>query len=488
MIRPLPASRGAARIAARSRHAAIVLALAVAMLAGVAGWLVARERTQVWAAAHRSQEGVALAVQSSISALVAQSVMSLRAVQDALAAAPPPARLRVLREAARLDSLSAYLGVAVAGDVTLVDAQGRVRAGMAPELARAGAGDAVRFGAVLQLPGDASWYVPVALRAPAGDEALVFALVPVERLVGAAASLKALPGSYVTLFTRSGVRLFRKTPSDDTLSPNGKPVPAAVLALVNAQPQGSFARISTVDGRPTIYGYSASAGLPLVVTTGLPESLLERQWLARALAPFGVLLAGVAGIVVFGLRLRSALGEQLAYATAQEYLASHDLLTGLPNRYAFLQHLEQRVAGPAGERGLCVLLLDVNRFRDVDDTLAHDAGDTLLQALGERLAERLRPAGVFVARLGDDELGLCAAHVHVDDAAAVEAFCETVHRVLEEPLVSAGIELAVTASIGVATWPADASSAQALLRCAEIAMRRARQDLARRCRYTPGMR
>ena len=94
---------------------------------------------------------------------------------------------------------------------------------------------------------------------------------------------------------------------------------------------------------------------------------------------------------------------------------------------------------------------------------------------------------MFAARLGGDELALCASHLDPDDDTAITAFCERLHAALGAPLVSTGIELSVTAGIGIATYPADALTALELLRCADIAMYRAKQDLAPYCRYTQGL-
>jgi diguanylate cyclase (GGDEF)-like protein len=492
-------SRHAAYIAARYRNASLVLAFAVALLAGTAVWLVAQARSQVWDDARHDQQEVALAMQSTISALLAQSMMSLEGIRSDLEAAPArtaldaATQLRILREAQRFDPLSAYLGVRAGASMALVDSRGRAQDPVAlrslPVLDAAGAGEHVRFGALLQLRGDAAWYLPVAIAAPRalGDGAVVYALVPARRLLGAAPSLKVLPGSLVTLFTRTGQRLLRQLVADDVLQANGKPVPAGVVARVKAASAGAFSSVSTVDGRPTLYAFSAAAALPLVVTAGVPESVLQREWLARATAPFLVLVAGLAGIGVFAQRLRGALGEQRSYLTTQEFLASHDQLTGLPNRYAFLQHVERLIRRSADGSGFTLLLLDVNRFKDVNDTLGHAAGDAVLQALGERLVQLSETDGIFVGRLGGDELALCATHLDAADEAAVAAFCKTLHAVLGAPLLSTDIELAVTASVGIASWPGDARSAHDLLRCADIAMYRAKQDLAPFCRYTAGL-
>jgi diguanylate cyclase (GGDEF)-like protein len=492
-------TRRSVHIAARYRNAAFVLGLAVALLAGTGIWLAVQARSQVWRDARRNQEDVALAVQLSASGLLAQSVLSLQGIRSDLAAAsatPAASRetqLRVLREAQRFDPMSAFLGIQTDSSVSLVDAQGRSRDDLAaqsmPHLDAADANEAVRFGSLLQFKGDSTWYLPLVVAAPRGLGAgsTVYALVPTDRLLAAASSLKVLPGSLVTLFTKSGRRLLRKLVADDVLQANGKPVPASVLAIVKATPAGNFSSISTVDGRPTLYAFSTASALPLVVTTGVPRSELQREWLARAMPPLLTLIAGLIAVIVFGLRLRSALKEQRAYLATQEYLASHDQLTGLPNRYAFLQHVQRLIRRSAGERGFCVLLLDVNRFKDVNDTLGHEAGDAVLQALGTRLEQLLKSDAVFVARLGGDELALCAVHVDPADDVAITALCERVHGALGAPLVSTGIELSVTAGVGIATYPADARTALELLRCADIAMYRAKQDLAPYCRFTQGL-
>jgi hypothetical protein len=260
-------------VATRYRNAALVLGLAVALLADTAVWLVLQARHQVWEDARRNQEDVALAVQLSISGLLAQSASSLNGIRGDLAeasAARVAARdtqLQILREAQRFDPTSAYLGVRAGSSMLLVDAQGHVRDDLAaqsvPRLDAADAHEAVRFGALLQFRGDASWYLPVVIAAPRelAAGAITYALVPTQRLL-------------------------RKLVADDVLQANGKSVPASVLATVAAASAGNFTSASTVDGRPTLYAFSSADTLPLVVTTGVPESALQREWLARASAPF----------------------------------------------------------------------------------------------------------------------------------------------------------------------------------------------------------
>ncbi|MCY1272541.1 diguanylate cyclase (GGDEF) domain protein [compost metagenome] len=168
--------------------------------------------------------------------------------------------------------------------------------------------------------------------------------------------------------------------------------------------------------------------------------------------------------------------ERKRYLAEQEYLASHDPLTGLPNRYWLVRHLEQRIAhAPQGL--FAVLLLDMNRFKEVNDTLGHQHGDEVLQEIGERLGAWLHGQGARIARLGGDEMAIVSADLL--DEIAVTSLCQGVSQVLRQPLSVGGIQLELSASIGVACFPEHGAAPGDLLRCADIAMYQAkhgRQD------------
>ena len=492
---PLSPQRSA-EFAARYRNAALMLGLAVLLLVATAVYLVVRDRTQIWATAHRNQQDVATAMQASITELLAQSVLSIQGIRTDLNGRTAPSRaemLDALRLAMRFDPLSTYLGVRTDQGLLLADAAGEVRLDPAAHMQLPGmesvpADTPPRLGALVQFGGDRNWYLPVYVDLPAGPKAggVVFALVPAQRLLSFAASLRVLPGSYVTVFSTDGMRLMRAV-EGESFEANGRRVPDAVMALISATPSGSFARPSTVDGRPTIYGYSTSDTLPLIVSTGVPESALQGQWLGKSMTPFLMLLAGVFAIVVFAVRLRSALREQRDYMATQEYMASHDQLTGLPNRYAFMRFVDGLIERCGPGDAFHVLLLDLNNFKDVNDTLGHAAGDSVLEAVGQRLGALLAGQEACVARLGGDEIAICAPNLASTDAGAVLRFCEEIERCLGQLMVIQNVELAVTASIGVAAFPADARTSTELLRCADIAMYSAKADLSSHCLYLETM-
>ena len=155
-------------------------------------------------------------------------------------------------------------------------------------------------------------------------------------------------------------------------------------------------------------------------------------------------------------------------AEENERLALHDHLTGLPNRTLFLDRLEHALRASARTGGgVAVLLMDLDRFKEVNDTLGHHCGDLMLKELARRLADVVRPTDT-VARLGGDEFALLAPDV-VGSAAGV-AVAERITRALEAPFLVDGLPLEVEASVGIALYPAHGEDVETLLQRADVAM------------------
>jgi diguanylate cyclase (GGDEF)-like protein len=165
------------------------------------------------------------------------------------------------------------------------------------------------------------------------------------------------------------------------------------------------------------------------------------------------------------------------------HLAVHDTLTGLPNRARFAQRMDQflrRAEQQESPPSIAMLHLGLDRFQDINDLHGHGGGDALLRGLGPRIAQVL-PPHAFAARLGNDEFG-----VMLPFAEAVEVF-DLVTR-LEQGLaqtsfISGGGEVSMTASIGVALYPADARTGEELRANADLAMRRAKASPGRGLRF-----
>ena len=160
-----------------------------------------------------------------------------------------------------------------------------------------------------------------------------------------------------------------------------------------------------------------------------------------------------------------ALDEALARATHQ---AMHDDLTGLPNRACFYDRAEQALkAAKRTGSATAVLLFDLDRFKEINDTLGHRYGDRVLRAIGPRITPHLRDADT-VARLGGDEF--CVLLPEVGDLRSAIDVADRITRALEEPLEVDGMILVVEASCGVAVAPDHGDTADLLLQRADVAM------------------
>jgi diguanylate cyclase (GGDEF)-like protein len=159
------------------------------------------------------------------------------------------------------------------------------------------------------------------------------------------------------------------------------------------------------------------------------------------------------------------------------HLAYHDALTGLPNRALFLEHLSRAVSNARRSRqSIAVLFLDLDRFKLVNDSLGHPAGDRLLTAVASRLRGALRTSDL-AARLGGDEFAVLAENTTVDGARTI---AEAITEALRDPFDVDGQELSITGSTGVVVDHGGANTADALLRNADLAMYRAKMDGAGR--------
>jgi diguanylate cyclase (GGDEF)-like protein len=168
------------------------------------------------------------------------------------------------------------------------------------------------------------------------------------------------------------------------------------------------------------------------------------------------------------------------------HLATHDALTGLPNRVLLDDRLQQAIAHADRDmRSFALLVCDLDRFKLINDSLGHRAGDELLQEVARRLSTVVRTADT-VARFGGDEFVLIGTSI--GDAADAEALAARVMDVLQAPVRIAAIDIHTSPSIGIAMYPDDGVSMQALLAHADAAMYSAKQNgRGNFRRYAPGM-
>ena len=171
-------------------------------------------------------------------------------------------------------------------------------------------------------------------------------------------------------------------------------------------------------------------------------------------------------------------------------LAFYDTLTGLPNRQLFYEHLRQEMRRSDRDKAaMAVLFLDLDRFKLINDTLGHSVGDAVLAEVGRRLQECVRSTDLVsrsihdeavtsVARLGGDEFTILIGSI--GDARDSEPVARRMIEALSEPMLVDGRELFITPSIGIATYPVDGADAETLIRNADAAMYKAK-DEGRNC-------
>ena len=156
----------------------------------------------------------------------------------------------------------------------------------------------------------------------------------------------------------------------------------------------------------------------------------------------------------------------------ERHHALHDSLTNLPNRRLMMERIEQAIAS-AQTRGtpLAILILDLNRFKEVNDTLGHHCGDQLLIALSPRLLGAIS-ATDLVARLGGDEFGFVLENVTVDQASAIS---ERILQVVDQAFNIDGHGVSIGGSVGIAMYPEHGDERQLLLQHADVAMYEAKR-------------
>jgi diguanylate cyclase (GGDEF)-like protein len=174
------------------------------------------------------------------------------------------------------------------------------------------------------------------------------------------------------------------------------------------------------------------------------------------------------------LELTAALAERELYATELQFQATHDSLTGLANRNLLRDRLGQAIAQAARyQQPVWVAFLDLDRFKVINDTLGHKAGDLLLNTMADRLRALLRETDT-IARIGGDEFVLILRSM--EDSGMSSATLLRIMAAVAEPIEIDGRSYCLTCSIGVATYPDDGNSAETLIEHADIAMYRAKEN------------
>jgi diguanylate cyclase (GGDEF)-like protein len=227
----------------------------------------------------------------------------------------------------------------------------------------------------------------------------------------------------------------------------------------------------TVDGQPGVARIDKDYG---PIASAARESFLPVAGILEA-----VLVVIYALLLPVLIRASRRIQRQMEHIHHQ---ASYDQLTGLPNRRLFLERLDAEL-GSADARPVVVMLIDVDRFGQVNDTLGHDSGDRFLQELGRRLLDTVGH-GAFLARFEGDEFGILQPGGSLEDARDLAGW---IRADLAEPLLVDDIPLDGDVSIGIALHPEHGADTTTLLRHADVALRLAKESHTSVRVYEEGM-
>jgi diguanylate cyclase (GGDEF)-like protein len=216
------------------------------------------------------------------------------------------------------------------------------------------------------------------------------------------------------------------------------------------------------------------AGVVVAALLAAPAVLAVQA--VRGVAASGTVATGAS---VSGVVLACYLVGLLRERAATEHQATHDSLTGLPNRTLLVDRLDRSIAHARRTEGSCaVLFVDLDRFKEVNDTFGHAAGDRLLQAVADRLRTCVRDEDT-VARLAGDEFVILLPHLRASEEVVTVA--QRLLEALGQPVTVAEQRLPVAGSVGVAVYPGDGDSAVEVLGSADAAMYRAKQTPGNSC-------
>ena len=186
-------------------------------------------------------------------------------------------------------------------------------------------------------------------------------------------------------------------------------------------------------------------------------------------------------IQIYGLS--NDVTDRINRSREMEYKARHDDLTGLANRSYFIEQAQAIITDSAADKKHALFILDLDGFKEVNDTLGHETGDYLLKNIGPRAKPILDKAGAVLARLGGDEFAVFVEDY--DNEQAVTELAEKLMGQIKTPFNINELDLVVGGSVGIALYPKHCDSVSSLMRCADVAMYQAKQHSMDYALYSP---
>lgn len=320
----------------------------------------------------------------------------------------------------------------------------------------------------------------------AGGFVMMVLSIPVEIFNNIYEEGRTKPEGSIALVHRSGTVMAR-APRGNLLV--GRSIANGVIwkDLLSHSHRGSVVIPATaIDKSARVTAYAAMSALPLVVIVSSEVGDVLVNWYKWL---YGGIVLGIIStiLIIVGARSFLKLLTDLDISRREaEELAWQDPLTGLPNRRMFHQRLDQEMKRAGrGKPGLALLYIDLDGFKDVNDTLGHNTGDELLKECAIRISQCVRETDTL-ARLGGDEFTILLNGVL--SVESIERVAASILQAISEPFILNGEATYVSASIGITCYPQDASNSTELMKNADQAMYTAKADGKKTWRYfTPEM-
>jgi diguanylate cyclase (GGDEF)-like protein len=289
------------------------------------------------------------------------------------------------------------------------------------------------------------------------------------------------PSQAITLYRRDGIILAHCPISERAL---GRRVwrPNTPLQRLIAKNVPTLIRdVSWIDRKERVVALYPLAHYPagISVSRTVAELMAGRRLESRLIAFFAYLMdIGIEAATLLGLRhVRTG----ILRAASESYLSRHDVLTKLPNRLHFGEDLKRTfLASQRSGTDFALLLLDLNRFKDINDSFGHGAGDEIVQTVARRLRERLRKTD-FIARIGGDEFAIIQRPVR--NRQQVIDLITAIQSAMRAPCTAGSTEIDVGLSIGVAMASTDGKTSTELMKAADVALYAAKSDSSSSYRF-----
>jgi diguanylate cyclase (GGDEF)-like protein len=309
---------------------------------------------------------------------------------------------------------------------------------------------------------------------------VVFASVNFKYFQAIYESTESIGNIVFTLVREDGMILYRH-PDNERFVGQKLAADATFQEAVSKGMDG-YRILARADGNFRYVSARPVQGFPLFVNISITEGMALAEWFRRAatiaIGSALLLLCSIYLLIAFTWQLRRLSVSETALMQKSQQLAHtarYDALTGLANRTLFLESLNEALARmKEAAVGFAILMLDLDRFKAVNDSLGHATGDSLLQAMADRLRKIVRE-GDCVARLGGDEVAIIQTGGEDHRGRAI-ALANRILRDITQPYDIEGRKVVIGTSIGITLAPDDASDADALMRNADLALYKAKSE------------